>query len=546
MIETDAKGSAAPHLGSRLSERYVIERELGRGGMGTVYLARDVRLDRLVALKVLPAEFAGTPSLRERFLRETRTAASFSHPNIVPVYAVEEDGDVIAFAMAYVEGETVAERVKRSGPLGVRDTVRMLQDVGYALAYAHGRGVVHRDIKPDNIMIERATGRAMVMDFGISRAITASAAPNPNEGLTRVGEIIGTPEYMSPEQATGDTVDGRSDLYALGLTAHFALTGRLAISGETTGKVLMRQITELLPPIQAERPDLPPALAAAIDQCVQKDPAERFHSAEALVEALDAAQLAAPEIPLPIRLIAEEVGTLSMIIFFVAVMSTFIVQNVARTGNEDMALLVLLLIGVFSTRIMQTVHEVKRIASAGFSADDIQSGFQAVMAERDIRRDELLADPAVRKARKRTVITSIVIMAIAAVMFRAMFEFRHRRPEGGYYVDPTGSVLVIVALILFGVGFAMLIRSPTRMPVGERIFRLVWLGPIGRAFIRFSGRKVWRASGGTASAKRAVTSPVRTPRSAPPVTATKTTAHDPHIATLEKRVAELERWRKTL
>ena len=141
--------------------------------MGAVYLARDLRLDRPVALKVLPAEFAGDSSLRERFLRETRTAASFSHPNIVPVHAVEERDGLLAFAMGFVEGESVAERVRRAGPLDVRSIVRLLQDIGYALAYAHGRGVVHRDIKPDNIMLERATGRALLMDFGISRSIVA-------------------------------------------------------------------------------------------------------------------------------------------------------------------------------------------------------------------------------------------------------------------------------------------------------------------------------------------------------------------------------------
>ncbi len=196
-------------LQARLGDRYTIERQLGKGGMGAVYLARDLRLHRLVALKVLPPEFATQVALRERFLLETRTAASFSHPNIVPVYAVEEAPDVLAYAMGLVEGETLAERVHRVGPLGVREMVRLVQDVGYALAYAHGRGVVHRDIKPDNIMIERATGRALVMDFGISRSIVPASA---TAALTRVGEVVGTPEYMSPEQASGDHVDGRSDI----------------------------------------------------------------------------------------------------------------------------------------------------------------------------------------------------------------------------------------------------------------------------------------------------------------------------------------------
>src|SRR5688500_7083328 len=188
-----------------LAGRYRIERELGRGGMGAVYLARDLKLDRPVALKVLPPEFAANASLRERFLRETRTAASFSHPNIVPVHGVEEHDGVLAFVMGFVEGESIAERVKRQGAMDPRAVARMLTDVAYALAYAHGRGVVHRDIKPDNIMIERATCRALLMDFGISRPITDSVE---TAGLTRVGEVVGTPEFMSPEQATGDHVDG--------------------------------------------------------------------------------------------------------------------------------------------------------------------------------------------------------------------------------------------------------------------------------------------------------------------------------------------------
>ena len=189
--------SAFDDIRRALGGRYALERELGRGGMGTVYLARDIRLDRLVALKVLPAEFASQVTLRDRFLRETRTAASFSHPNIVPVYAVEETDELLAYAMGLVEGETIAERVARAGPLPVREIVRVLQDVGYALAYAHGRGVVHRDIKPDNIMVERATGRALVMDFGISRSMTVaaptaqmtpSAAELTEEGCVGMGE----------------------------------------------------------------------------------------------------------------------------------------------------------------------------------------------------------------------------------------------------------------------------------------------------------------------------------------------------------------------
>src|SRR5438876_160971 len=188
--------------------RYSLERELGRGGMGVVYLAREVRLDRLVAIKLLPPELAAHAKLRERFVREARTAARLSHPYIVPIHAVDEAGSFVFYVMAYVDGETLAQRVASRGPLPPHDATRVLREVAWALAYAHSQGVVHRDIKPANILLERGTGRAMVTDFGIARLAAAS-------GETAVGELLGTPEYMSPEQAAGESVDGRSDLYSL-------------------------------------------------------------------------------------------------------------------------------------------------------------------------------------------------------------------------------------------------------------------------------------------------------------------------------------------
>jgi hypothetical protein len=531
-------------LRARLGDRYLIERELGRGGMGTVFLARDLRLDRPVALKVLPAEFAAMPALRERFLRETRTAASFSHPNIVPVYAVEEADDLLAYAMAYVEGESLADRVKRAGPLGVRETVKLLQDAGYALAYAHGRGVVHRDIKPDNIMIERATARAMVMDFGIARVI-AAPAPGTTQGLTRVGEVVGTPEYMSPEQATGDHIDGRSDLYSLGLTAHFAVTGQPAITGDTTGKVLARQITEQLPPIQTVRSDLPAPLAAAIDRCVVKDPAGRFQRAEELVEALDASQLAMPEISLAIRMFAQEAASLSMVLIFGALIAYLIVQvfRASDQTNEDMLLPVIVLVSVLFTRVMQTKREAGRLAASGFTAADIHNGLRAVMAERDQRRAELRADAATRVARRRTLYAAVGQLAGAVGAAIYALQFRHPTPRGGHNIEPAGTILIITSMILFGVSMALILRSPFRMALGERLFRLVWLGPTGRLFVRWSGRRAWKATadqrsrGGTnGSAPRPAPLPSVTPGPPP-----GDGYIDARVRSLEERVSALEK-----
>ncbi|MEO5587947.1 MAG: serine/threonine-protein kinase, partial [Gemmatimonadaceae bacterium] len=277
-----------------LAPDYVLEKELGRGGMGAVYLARDVRLDRLVAIKFLPPDMAARDDLRARFLQETRTAASFSHPNIVPVHAIEERGRVLCFVMGYVDGETLTTRVTRTGPLPPAEVARLLQECAWALSYAHGRGVVHRDVKPDNILIDRGSNRAMVTDFGIARSQTANA------GLTMVGELIGTPQYMSPEQATGEGVDGRSDLYSLGVVAFFALTGRLPFESSTAHGYLTAHIAKPAPSMSVVRPDAPPALAAAVDRLLAKDPAERFQTGEELADAIDPVRSAKPEIPVAI------------------------------------------------------------------------------------------------------------------------------------------------------------------------------------------------------------------------------------------------------
>ncbi|MEO7363128.1 MAG: serine/threonine-protein kinase, partial [Gemmatimonadaceae bacterium] len=385
--------------------------------MGAVYLGRDLKLDRHVALKVLPSEFAVQPTLRDRFLRETRTAAGFSHPNIVPVYAVEESDDLLAYAMGYVEGESLMERVRRAGPMTVTEIVKLMQDVAYALAYAHGRGIVHRDIKPDNIMIDRASGRGLVMDFGIARA--KSNVPVTNVGLTRVGEVVGTPEYMSPEQASGDEVDGRSDLYSLGLTMMFAATGKIAVTAETTQKVLVKQLTESLPSVATLRADLPDVLVAAIDRCVLKDPSERFETAEALVETLDAAKLVAPEVPLPIRLFQHELSTLTFILLLFVFGSAFIVRSLQTSdrGNDEPMFFIVLLFAILVTRATQTLREAQRLAVTGFAPEEISFGLTRVVDEFESRRAELRADPQVLRTRRRTIVVALVMLAVAAVCF---------------------------------------------------------------------------------------------------------------------------------
>src|SRR6185295_9958985 len=248
MTQPDAEFLA---LQAALAGEYSLQRELGRGGMGIVYLARDVQLDRDVAIKVLPSHLASTAESRERFLREARTAAGLSHPHIVPIHRVGESAGFVYFVMSYVEGETLGERLRREGPLSPADATRVLREVSWALAYAHGRGIVHRDVKPDNILLEAGTGRALVTDFGIAHG-GADLGPD-----TDPGKIMGTAHFMSPEQAASEPVDGRSDLYSLGVVGFLAVSGRLPFDTPNLPALLVRQATEAAPSVMRAAPGLP-------------------------------------------------------------------------------------------------------------------------------------------------------------------------------------------------------------------------------------------------------------------------------------------------
>src|SRR2546425_9527091 len=286
---------------SALAGRYSLEREVGRGGMGVVYLAREVRLDRPVAIKLLPPAKARDSALRERFLREARTAAKLSHPNIIPIFTVDEAGEFVFFAMAFVEGDTLTQRVRERGPLPPSEAARVVREVAWALAYAHSQGVVHRDVKPDNIILETATGRALVADFGIAGLVKGAA------GLDG-GEVIGTPEFMSPEQVLGEGVDGRSDLYSFGLVGYFALTGRLPYQGAKVTEILAKQVTE--PPPSLAKAGVPRKLARTIEGCLTKDPAARPQKGEEVAEQLSLALEQRKEIPVPLRAFVKHNGRL--------------------------------------------------------------------------------------------------------------------------------------------------------------------------------------------------------------------------------------------
>ena len=252
--------------------------------MGVVYRARDKRLKRHIAIKVLPPELAFQSAIKTRFLREAETAAQLSHPNIVPIYTVDEIEGLVFFVMAYISGDNLGKRLHEKGVLNVEDVRRITREVADALAYAHERGVVHRDIKPDNILLDASTGRTMVTDFGIARA----ASEGEGGRLTATGMAIGTPAYMSPEQAAGDrTIDGRSDLYSLGVVAYQMLVGEPPFVANSTPAMLVKHISERPTPVTQRRSDIPQDLARAVMMCLEKDPAMRFPSAGSMVTALD-------------------------------------------------------------------------------------------------------------------------------------------------------------------------------------------------------------------------------------------------------------------
>jgi len=276
----------ANRLSQALGTSFTLEGEIGRGGMGVVYHARDERLKRKVAVKVLPPELAFREEIRIRFLREAETAARLSHPHIVPIHSVGEGPEgLVYFVMAYVDGESLGARLKRRGRLPPEEARRILMETADALGAGHALGIVHRDVKPDNILLEGSRGRTVLTDFGIAKALTSTSGPGT---LTATGVAIGTPHYMSPEQAAGDReIDGRSDIYSLGVVGFQMLTGELPFSAPTVPGLLLKQITEQAPYLKDKAPTCPDDLASCVMRSLEKEPEARWPTADALRRALE-------------------------------------------------------------------------------------------------------------------------------------------------------------------------------------------------------------------------------------------------------------------
>jgi len=377
------------HLQEALAGRFSLERELGRGGMAVVFLARDVALDRAVAIKLLPEALAEQDELRDRFLREARTAAKLSHPNIVPIHLVETSGSLVYFVMTYVDGETLGQRVRRAGPMSPSQVTRVVQEAAWALAYAHGRGIVHRDVKPDNILLDKDTGRAMLSDFGIASVVGANTA-------SRAGEILGTAHYMSPEQATAAPLDGRSDLFSLGITAFYALTGSLPFDGPHLPAIVRRIVSEPAPRLVDAKPSVPSALADAVDRCLAKRPDDRFASGEDLAEAIGNA-VVTNEVAPQLRYFIKSLTQLDLLAFYLWLTLVTLPAVVSALWPKDRMTVIYIAFTVISPIVVSVTslfRATRHLIKAGFGPADVVLAFEReVRARREEAESVALVGP---------------------------------------------------------------------------------------------------------------------------------------------------------
>lgn len=469
-------------LQEAVAGRYSLERELGRGGMGVVYLARDVSLDRLVAIKLLPPALASRPALRDRFLREARLAARLSHPNIVPIHAVEEQGGLVWFVMAYVPGESLGARLRARGSLPPGEAARLLRDIAWALGYAHHQGVVHRDVKPDNILLEAGGRRALIADFGI-------AAPAEQDG-----EVVGTIAYLSPEQATGERVDGRSDIYALGVVGYYALSARLPYPVTSLAELVERQLAGAPVPLGQAAPHVPRALCRTLDRCLAPLPSARFQTGEELAGALEQLGAGATDLPAPFRVWiqkGEQRRSPAVVISILWSMPMLIgsLFAVASGGGGNWlgftSFVVVLLSLPWGLVLASRVLHTRRLLAAGYSHADLVLALEQ-HAER--RREELAFEHGTAPTRagrlvRVGIVTGTVVAALGLVLAYAT--------SARYEAIPIGLAVAGGGLALLLLGLRNVIpgaRSGARDRWSEFAVRF-WKSGFGRRLTRLAG---WR------------------------------------------------------
>ena len=476
---------------SALAGRYSIDRELGRGGMGVVFLAREVHLDRPVAIKLLPPDKARNEQLRERFLREARLAAKLSHPNIIPIHAVDDASGFVYYVMAYIDGETLSHRVRTRGPLPGSEGARVMREVAWALAHAHAQGLVHRDVKPDNILLEANTNRVLVADFGIAAAAGEVSA----DGIT------GTPEFMSPEQALGKDIDARSDLYGLGVTAFYMFSGRLPFEGATSTEILAKHVTQPAPQLAASGLAVPRKLAMLVDRCLSKTPGGRPTSADALAEQLGVALEQRRELPAALRAFVKRNGrldgggTLLMPIFITAASVVTSMYFGSAAGYVAFG------VAAVGFPLGYLVDVARRLSLLGFGHQDLKPAFKAeIERAREEHAVERTPGSTPLEAFFRFVTIGGFGGTILVVLLNIMFGRFRGLPEMVVALDNT-------LTMGFAIGFAGLIaylsQLQRRRDIDTDFWAKVWMGRPGKLVFTIARKLLGKRAPSTAMTHRA-------------------------------------------
>jgi predicted Ser/Thr protein kinase len=462
-------------LQQALDGRYDIERELGRGTMGIVYLAWERKLERLVALKLLPPERADGRR-RERFLREARIAARLKHPNIVPIHAVEEVGGFVYFTMDYVDGETLFDRVLRDGPLPAGEASRILFQVADAMGHAHAKGVVHRDLKPNNILLEAVTSRPLVTDFGIAEVATnAPHGPEPY--------IAGTAPFISPEQVLGYAADARSDVYALGITAYFTATGTLPFLAKTPLETLEQHVSRPAPPLAVVGPHFDTTLRRVVARCLAKEPDERFQNGAELAQGLGAAaELRSGD---PVELSAmlmgvRQIGRYGSGLGVLGLVGLSLAGGAVARGSWGSGALGLGLMGLaLAAPVVLLMPTVRRLLAAGFTRSDIIH-ILSLDLDRQRRVQALTQGRPAPGARKASLVAYawIAVFGVGAVLA----AFRAGLPERLVI----GGMLIGALTTLFAGAIAVYRNRQRNALVGDRWLKL-WASPVGAWLARLAG-----------------------------------------------------------
>jgi len=445
-------------LQSALAGRYSLDRELGRGGMGIVYLAREVHLDRLVAIKVLPPALAADATARERFLREARVAARLSHPHIIPIHAVEQQDDFVFYVMTWVDGESLAQRVARRGPLSAAEGTRLLREVAWALGYAHAQGVVHRDIKPDNILLDRESGRAIVADFGIAAG---------------VGDVVdggcGTPEYMSPEQALGQPVDARSDLYSLGVSAWFAFAGRAPFTGTDHRAIVLQHLDAPVPPLAGA---IPRQVAQLVARCMAKAPPERPHDAQEVAAALTASLERRRDVPAVLRAFVKRDGRTDGAGTMATLVGALVGGTALSSVTSDVAGVLAMFASVGAAGVAFALTQAHRLLAQGFHHGDLAPAFQA---EQESLREERASGKA-RPVLRRLTQSLRALAGFGATLTAILVPFAVSGSPSLDLVPQfallTGSATVVATL-------AWLVALQSQRDVDVAFWRRMWTGRAG-------------------------------------------------------------------